>query len=115
MTLPEGGPATTELVKTHLGITDATDDASIGAAVGAVNAQVRAWPAAAPADGLASWDTLANVVHGSVMLAARLWARRNTPEGVATFGSDAPAYVQRNDPDVAMLLSLGAWAKPAVG
>ena len=115
MTLPEGGPATTELVKAHLGITDTDDDATIGAAVGAVNAQVRTWPAVTPADGATSWDQLANVVHGSVMLAARLWARRNTPEGVATFGTDAPAYVQRNDPDVAMLLGLGAWAKPQVG
>jgi hypothetical protein len=34
---------------------------------------------------------------------------------VATFTADGAVYVQRNDPDVAMLLGLGAYAPPVVG
>jgi hypothetical protein len=52
---------------------------------------------------------------GAMMLAARLYRRRNSPEGVATFTSDGAVYVQRNDPDVAMLLGLGSYAPPVVG
>lgn len=52
---------------------------------------------------------------GATMLAARLHRRRNSPEGVATFTADAPVYVQRNDPDVAMLLGIGSYAPPVVG
>lgn len=52
---------------------------------------------------------------GATMLAARLWRRRNSPEGVASFGADAPVYVQRNDPDIGMLLGIGNHAPPVVG
>lgn len=52
---------------------------------------------------------------GATMLAARLWRRRNSPEGVATFTADGAMYVQRNDPDIAMLLGIGAYAPPVVG
>jgi hypothetical protein len=53
---------------------------------------------------------------GATMLAARLWRRRKSPEGVmAQFSAEGPVYVQRHDPDVAMLLQLGAWARPVVG
>jgi hypothetical protein len=52
---------------------------------------------------------------GAAMLAARLWRRRNSPEGVATFTADGAVYVQRNDPDVAMLLGIGSYAPPVVG
>lgn len=52
---------------------------------------------------------------GATMLAARLWRRRNSPEGVATFTQDGAVYVQRNDPDVALLLGISAYAPPVVG
>jgi hypothetical protein len=52
---------------------------------------------------------------GAKMLGARLYRRRNTPEGVATFASEGAVYVSRNDPDVALLLGLGAYAPPVVG
>jgi hypothetical protein len=48
------------------------------------------------------------------MLGARLWRRKSTPGGVEVFGDGGMAYVRRTDPDVAMLLQLGDWAKPAV-
>lgn len=55
------------------------------------------------------------IALGATMLAARLYRRRNSPEGVATFTQDGAVYVQKNDPDVAMLLGLGSWAPPVVG
>lgn len=52
---------------------------------------------------------------GAAMLGARLWRRRNSPEGVATFTDQGAAYIQRNDPDIAMLLGIGSYAPPVVG
>jgi hypothetical protein len=52
---------------------------------------------------------------GAAMLAARLYRRRNSPEGVATFTAEGAVYVQRNDPDIGMLLGIGAYAPPVVG
>lgn len=119
MPLPADGPATLGTVKGFLGIapTDEADDAAIGVVVAAVNAKVQTFRCASVAEGADDWAApeAAAVVQGAVMLAARLWRRRNTPDGVVAFGGDAALYVQRNDPDVAMLLSLGSYGKPAVG
>jgi anti-sigma factor RsiW len=52
---------------------------------------------------------------GGLLLAARLYRRRNSPEGVATFTADGAMYVQRNDPDIGLLLGIGAYAPPVVG
>lgn len=52
------------------------------------------------------------VVLGAVMLAARLYARRNSPLGVQAFGDLGTAYVRSHDPDVSRMLGLGA---PKVG
>jgi hypothetical protein len=49
---------------------------------------------------------------GAVMLAARWYARRSSSQGIAAFGDFGPAYVTKNDPDVATLLGLG---KPQAG
>jgi hypothetical protein len=71
-----------------------------------------------------SWALTANVdgknwpprqVLGATMLAVRLYRRRDSPAGVATFGAEGAAYVTRNDPDVAQLLGIGAYAPPRVG
>lgn len=43
---------------------------------------------------------------GAVMLAARWYARRSSSQGIASFGDFGPAYVQRHDPDIAILLGL---------
>lgn len=55
------------------------------------------------------------VVLGAIMLAAHLWRRRGTPGGVAGFTEEGVSYVQRHDPQAAMLLGLGGWTRPAVG
>lgn len=54
-------------------------------------------------------------VEGCNMLATRIYNRRNSPAGVATFGAEGAVYVSRNDPDVAMMLAIGAYTRPRVG
>lgn len=113
--LPEGGPATLPGVKAHLGITDERDDGAITLAVNAVNNMVRCWPCSLPAVGEADWAKTDATVQGATMLAARHFRRKNSPGGVESVGTLGAVYVQRNDPDVAMLLGLGPYAGPEVG
>lgn len=109
---PEGepGPASRAAVKAQLPQGGAgVPDLAIDGIVAAVNDRVTDW---IETDRLTSPAT----VLGANMLAARLVARRNSPAGVATFGSEGlTAYVVRNDPDVALLLKLGPYAVPRVG
>lgn len=110
MPQPAEGPATAELVAAQLSLTT-EPDALVTQAVNAANAWVRqqrvadidaeAWPG--------------DVELGTVMLAARLYRRRNSPDGVQAMTDAGAAYVARNDPDIAMLLQVGAYARPAVG
>ncbi len=118
MPFPSTGPATLPLVKAQLGITDALDDDALTAAVEAVNQVVLELRVAQAADtepAPVDWEAWPRIVQGAVMLSARVFRRRNTPDGVAALADQGPVYVQRNDPDVAMLLQLGAWSKPSVG
>lgn len=113
MPQPADGPATTTQVKALLKITDTADDADLDLIVAAVNAVVRGLPVAQLADDVAAWP--ADVVRGAGMLAGRLFRRKGSPSGVEAFGTNGPVYVQRQDPDIAMLLELGDWARPQVG
>lgn len=118
MPFPADGPTSVELVKAHLKIEDDVDDAGIAGKVAAVNQLVRELPSAVPFDtdpAPADWDAGPRIVEGATMLGARLWERRNSPSGVASFGDAGAVYVQRNDPDVALLLGIGSYAKPRVG
>lgn len=117
--LPEEGPATVPLVKTHLKISDTDDDERLGQITAAVNAAVRTWPCAEDSSapdtpvGERVWN--ARTSEGATLLSARLFRRKNSPAGVEAFGELGPVYVQRNDPDVAMLLNLGTYALPELG
>ena len=119
MTLPDAGPTTVALVKSHLGLTSATADDKLARIVNATNAYVRRLPVCQPvldADTTADWSPdYDHIVEGATMLAARLYRRKDTPDGVATFGAEGAFYVSRNDPDVSMLLQLGVHAPPVVG
>lgn len=74
----------------------------------AVDGLVRELPAvlvfvdATPA--LAEWP--ARYKLGSRLLAARLYRRRDSAEGVAAITAEGVAYVRRNDPDVAEQLRM---------
>lgn len=56
-----------------------------------------------------------NIRLGAVMLAARVYRRRNSPAGVESLGEMGPVYISRNDPDLAQLLQIGRYAPPRVG
>ncbi|MCQ4120408.1 hypothetical protein [Rhodococcus tibetensis] len=109
MTTPEPAtPVTTDAVRDYLHLDDQTDATALTSAVAAVNDLLVDWfgvPAVWPA----------RRVQGGVMLASRIYRRRNSPSGVESFGELGPIYVQRNDPDVAQLLGLGHYQRPAVG
>lgn len=107
---PASGPTSAASVAAWLkdGDTDAAD--KYEAVTAAVNAVVKRWHV--PRTG-GEWRD--DHALGATMLAARLWRRRNSPEGVATFAADGAVYVQRNDPDIALLLQLGQHAPPMVG
>lgn len=52
---------------------------------------------------------------GAVMLAARLVRRRSSPQGIVTALADGGAgYVMRHDPDIGIMLGLGAHQWPVI-
>lgn len=61
-------------------------------------------PAAIPAD----------VYQGSVMLAGRLYRRRNSPAGIETMG-ESTNYIASFDPDLDQFLQRGRYRIPGVG
>lgn len=101
-------------IKGRLGIpaADVTEDVDLAGIVDAVDVVVRGLAVSDQARGLEAWP--ADIALGATMLGARLHRRRNTPDGVQAFGDQGAVYVQRNDPDVAMLLQLGDHARPGV-
>lgn len=107
------GPVTLASLKSRLGLTDSRDDEFVGNVVAAVNSKVRIFPIARRAVGLDAWP--GDITEGALMLAARLFRRRNSASGVEAFGAEGILYVRRSDPDIAMLLELGEYQPPAVG
>ena len=114
MTTPEpAGRYGLDAVADHLGLPAGDPQRSqLDGPVAAVGSLIPQW-CAVSADDWPSWP--AHIAEGAVMLAARLHRRRNSPGGVESFGELGPVYVQRTDPDVAMLLGIGAYTAPAVG
>ncbi|MFE7133398.1 hypothetical protein ACFVIM_21330 [Streptomyces sp. NPDC057638] len=87
------------------------DGYALGIVVNAVNVlvpstvpRVRALP---PSE---EWPV--DVTLAAHLMAARLFARRRSPTGVATYTETGPAYVARWDPDLERLLQVGKWAPP---
>lgn len=117
--LPATGPTTLTAVKAELGYVnvDAARDARIQTRVDAVNAWVRALPVASDALTYGApppaWPPY--VATGALMLATRLWRRKDSPSGVEAFTDAGPVYVSRTDPDVAQLLRIGSYDTPGVG
>lgn len=123
MSQPVDGPALlTPALATFAGVTipDPPGEGSelyqelVGILAG-VNGFVRGLPVAQlTGDEEEPWPP--QVTTGGTMLVKRYWRRRDTPAGVnlATDDGSVLAFA-RSDPDVAMLLQLGAYEKPAVG
>lgn len=85
-----------------------TPDSELSRVVDAVNSLLITW-----FGDRTTWTH--SFTMGGVMLAARIYRRRNSPAGVESFGEMGPVYVQRNDPDIALMLGLGNYRRPMVG
>ena len=57
---------------------------------------------------------LGDVRAGALLLVGRLYARKGTPEGIATFGELGAAMILRSDPDIGMLLGIGRHGRPGI-
>lgn len=112
--LPATGPTTLALVKARLRVKDDDDDDRLQELVDATNARVRGWRVAALALETDPPVWPADVVLGATMLCARLWRRKDSPAGVEPMG-DTFAFVARSDPDISLLLRIGAYAGPGLG
>ena len=75
----------------------------------AVNAYVEALPSIEREEGGAWAKT---TILGATMLAARLYKRRNSPNGIEAFGEIGNTYVSRYDSDIARMLHLESFRKP---
>lgn len=51
---------------------------------------------------------------GAIMLAARLYRRKNSPGGIESVG-DSMSYIARYDSDISRLLNTDTFRKPVVG
>jgi hypothetical protein len=99
----------------RLAADDTAEDDLLADVVAATNAWVAATAYVAELDPVTwpvEWPD--DVAQGAVMLAARLYRRRNTPGGIESM-ADVAVYVPRRDSDVDRLLHMGAWAPPRVG
>lgn len=107
---------TADQVKAWLHLTDTADDQLMADVVDAVNAWVGSTAYVRELDPTTWPDEVwpSDVTQGAVMLAARLYRRRNTPSGVEPFVEGA-VYLPRRDADVDMLLHQGFYAPPRVG
>lgn len=103
------GPTSAALVSAWSG---KPADAKLEAAVAATNRIVRRL-IQAPVDGQ-PWPEDHEL--GTRLLAARIRGRAETPGGLAAAITEAGiAYTARTDPEVAMLLGIGVYARPVVG
>lgn len=101
----------TAAVKAYLRLDDTADDLLIDGVVEATNL----WVAGLPylVDDLGRPQTWpADVRQGAMILAARLYRRRNTPAGLDMAVDGAAVYLPRRDSDVDTLLRL---RRPRVG
>jgi hypothetical protein len=109
---PSVPPTSSAAVREWLSLTgeQSVDEAKVADYVAATNAAVTRWCTPDP-DG--EWGP--DVHLGARMLAGRLYRRRNNPAGLAEYSAEGPVFVQRNDPDIAMLLRIGSYTPPRVG
>lgn len=115
MAAPTAG-AVRDAVAAHLTLSTEPEKQQLDGPVGAVLALMRRWhglqvtPDDAAAPAVEDWP--ADLYRGAVMLAARLYRRKNSPDAMlAGDGEYGALYVARNDPDIAMLLRFGNWAE----
>lgn len=88
-----------------------TDDFHLSSIVPAVNAYVESLPAIDRNEDN-SWAETTQL--GAIMLAARLYRRKNSPGGIESAG-DTVTYIARYDSDISRLLNIDTFRKPVIG
>jgi hypothetical protein len=110
--------ATVEGLKTYLGLApaEAPDDAAMASAVAAANAMAMRWRPDVTLDDagaeLATWP--AQIDQGAYTYAARLYGRRGSVAGIASFTEAGVSMIPRLDPDVRSLWELGEYQRNVV-
>jgi len=104
-------PITASQVKPWMHLQGTDQDAQIEPVIAAVNAFVGSLPVVTDHDG-DNWP--AQVQLAAIMLAARLIRRRNSPSGVEALTEAGTSYVSRYDPDIARMLELDGYERPAI-
>lgn len=95
----------------YLGLSDDFEDPGLEIVCQAVSTYVDGLPSIerVPIDQWAETTYL-----GALMLAARLYRRRNSPAGVEAVG-DSMTYVTRYDSDISRLLRIDQFNRPVIG
>lgn len=97
----------------------AGDDVFVDRAVSAANAYVAGLPVVVDLgfeiDGVTPEPWTDDINLGAVMLASRLYRRRNSAGGVEAITESGAQYVARYDSDISRLLKIDGYQKPQVG
>lgn len=108
---------TTQEVATWLGMKSHEGDTHLEAVVSATIDLVDSLPDAPrmPANeaGVRAWAPRTH--QAAVMLAARLYRRRNSPGGIEAMTDGGATYVSRYDSDISRMLRIDGHTRPAVG
>ena len=98
---------------------DGTGDIHLPIAVAATNALIARLPDIDMVDevveGVPMKVWAPTTVLAATMFAARLYQRRNSPNGIEAVGEMGTSYVARYDPDIARMLYLDSFQLPQVG
>ncbi|PCE13991.1 hypothetical protein AUC47_04910 [Microbacterium sp. SZ1] len=103
---------TKEKVRTWMQLQGNDQDAHVTVCVEAVNAFIGGLPVIADRATDAEWPKQVDLA--ATMLAARLVRRRNSPSGVEAMTEAGTSYVSRYDPDIARMLELDGYERPAI-
>lgn len=110
-------PTSVEAVKTHLGMTGGrpVDDDALETAVTAANGLVAALrpdlPVSTDPEVPPTWPPQCD--YAATLQAARLYGRRGSVQGVASFADAGVSLLARMDPDVRLLLQVGEFQDSA--
>lgn len=107
---------TAKEVAVYLDVKSGENDPYVLAPTEATNALVSRLPdinKVLDAQGVEVWA--ADTKLGAIMLASRLYHRRNSPNGIEALNEGGATYVSRYDSDIARMLNIDQHAYPRVG
>lgn len=93
------------------GLTLPVGDGPMTMVTAAINHYVDSLPSI-DCDASGAWAATTKL--GAIMLAARVYRRKNSPGGIEAVG-DSMSYIARYDSDISRLLNIDTFRKPVVG